>query len=261
MGAALSGALALFVLAPLAGLLSSSLTTSPFWQFPPNGLTLKWYGQFFGSVNLVSSMFVSLGTALLVAVLGSAVGLLGALAIARHPRGPRSGLKVVVLLPLLVPHLALGLAIYVLYARIQIPVSVFSIGAAQLIIVLPLIVGLLVVALDGVPHTVERAAANLGAPPRTVFFRVTLPMLKTALIASAVIAFVRSFDDASLALFLTSASTVTLPVRMLTQMEHESGPLVAVGGSVLLIIGLIVALIVERTVGLSRAFGIARRES
>jgi putative spermidine/putrescine transport system permease protein len=91
-----------------------------------------------------------------------------------------------------------------------------------------------------------------------VFLRVTLPMIKTSVMAAAVIAFVRSFDDAAVALFLSSPTTVTLPVRMLTQMEHDSGPLVAVGGAVLLIIGLVVALILDRTVGLSRAFGITK---
>jgi putative spermidine/putrescine transport system permease protein len=254
----LSGILVVFVLAPLVGIVSSSVTTSPFWEFPPKGLTLRWYQQFFANPQLVESTLASVGTALLVAVVGTTVSLLGALAISRRRGGWHSSINVAVILPLLVPHLALGLAVYILYAHLRIPVSVPSIGAAQLIIVLPVIIGLLVVALDGIPHSVERAAANLGAPPRMVFLRVTLPMIKTSVMAAAVIAFVRSFDDAAVALFLSSPTTVTLPVRMLTQMEHDSGPLVAVGGAVLLIIGLVVALILDRTVGLSRAFGITK---
>jgi ABC-type spermidine/putrescine transport system permease subunit II len=252
----LIGVLAMFVLAPLVGVLGASLTTKPFWQFPPDGVTLEWYRQFFADDQLVHSLFVSLSAALFAAVVGCTVGLLAAFAITRSRTGSSAIVRVGTLIPLLVPHLALGIAIYMFYIRFRVPLNLLTLGAAQLILVLPVIIGLLVVSLETIPTNVERAAANLGASRFRIARSVTLPLIRPALVASLVVAFIRGFDDSSIALFVKSGKTTTLPVRLLLTAEVLPGPLLAAAGSMLLLIALLLAVVIDRTIGLSRAFGL-----
>jgi putative spermidine/putrescine transport system permease protein len=254
-------ALALFILAPLIGVLGSSVTTATFWEFPPRSFTLDWYARFFSDPQLVRSLFVSIGTASFAAIVGTLIGILAALVLAGTRAGRSGTARSIVLIPLLIPHLTLGVAIFTLYVSVGLPINLITLGAAQLIIVIPMIVGLLVIALESMTPNVQRAAADLGATPFQTFTRVTLPLIRPAVIAAAIIAFIRGFDDASIALFVNSPTTITLPVRMLIEMEHASGPLIAASGSVLLLIAVVLALVLERTIGLSRAFGLTDKQS
>lgn len=253
-------ALVLFVIAPLIGVLGSSVTEATFWEFPPRSFTLDWYSKFFADPQLVRSLLVSLGTASFAAIVGTVVGILAALVLAGTRAGKTGTARALVLIPLLIPHLTLGVAIFTFYISVGLPINLVTLGAAQLIIVIPMIVGLLVIALESMTPNVQRAAADLGATPYQTFTRVTLPLIRPAVIAAAIIAFIRGFDDASIALFVNSPTTITLPVRMLIEMEHASGPLIAAAGSVLLLIAVVLAVVLERTIGLSRAFGLADKQ-
>ena len=251
-------ALAGFVMAPLLGVLSSSVTDSVYWDFPPHNFTFHWYQVFAGTRELLDSTFVSIAAAALVGVLGPALAVLTALALTRSRihGAARDAVNVATLIPLLVPTIALGLAIYLLYIAARIPINLLTLGAAQLILVLPLVTGVLATGLEGIRPNVERAAANLGAGTTAILLRVTLPLLRPALVAAAIIAFVRSFDDSAIALFVNSPSTTTLPIRMLLDMQQAIGPLIAVCGSVLLLIAVALAVILDRVIGLTRAFGL-----
>jgi putative spermidine/putrescine transport system permease protein len=250
-----------FTMAPLVAIIGSSVTTTNFWAFPPKGLTLRWYRSFFGTHELVDSFGASISTALLVAAVGTVAALMLALGLVRGRLRwrVRDALGIIILIPLLIPAISLGLAIFQLYVQLYVPIGVPTLGAAQLILVLPLITGLLAAGLNGIRPNIERAAANLGANPFVVFWRVTLPLLRPALIAAAILAFVRSFDDSAIALFVNSPTVMTLPVRMLLEMEQSSGPLIAAAGSSLLIVAALLALLLDRTVGLSNAFGLSDR--
>jgi putative spermidine/putrescine transport system permease protein len=256
-----AGVLVAFVMAPLAGVVSSSLADATFWEFPPRRLTLHWYQAFLSSPELINSTYVSIATAALVGLVGPSVAVLTALAMARSRIGrtARGALNVATLIPLLVPTIALGLAIYLLYIIGHVPINLGTLGAAQLILVLPLVTGLLATGLEGIRPNIERAAANLGAGTVSILWRVTLPLLRPALVAAAIIAFVRSFDDSAIALFINSPATTTLPIRMLLDMQENTGPLIAVCGSVLLLMAVALAVMLDRVIGLSRAFGLRDR--
>lgn len=252
--------LVVFILGPLAGIVGSSVTKATFWEFPPRSFTLEWYGQFFSDPQLVRSLLVSLGTAGFAAIVGTLVGLLAAVVLAGTRVGRSGVARSLILIPLLIPHLTLGIAIFTFYVSVGMPINLITLGAAQLIIVVPMIVGLLIIALESLTPNVQRAAADLGASPIQTFYLVTLPLIRPAVIAAAIIAFIRGFDDASIALFVNSPKTITLPVRMLIEMEHASGPLIAAAGSVLLLIAVVLTVLLERTIGLSRALGLVEKE-
>jgi putative spermidine/putrescine transport system permease protein len=246
-----------FCFAPLVGVIGSSLTTKAYWQFPFDGLTFKWYRLFVENGAWLEATQVSMVAAALVGTVGVAIGFCLALTVARGAGSRLRGLlQAAILFPLVIPALALGLAIYTMYAGAGVPINSATLAAAQLILVLPLITGLIVVGLAGIKPNVERAAASLGATPLNVFRRVTVPLVRSALVAAGIIAFVRSFDDAAIALFVNSGPVVTLPVRMLIVSQQEPGPLIAAAGSFLLLIALAMAMLLDRTIGLSNAFGV-----
>lgn len=245
-----------FVMLPLVAIVGSSVTTTPFWQFPPEGFTLAWYERFFANPELIRSLLLSVATGLFAGVVGTVVSLIGAIGIERATGRISRVSGVLVLMPLLVPNIVLGLGIYMLYIQLGLRINALTLAMAQLIIVLPVTIRLLMVAVGGVSPNVERAAANLGANPVLVHLKVTLPIVRPSLIASGVMGFVLAFDDAAVALFVSAPGVVTLPVRMLLSMDHESGPLVAASGSLLLLVAVVLIVLLELTVGLARAFGV-----
>lgn len=247
--------LTVFVVAPLVAILGSSVTTSTSWRFPPDGVTSQWYEEFANSGALVRAAGTSVAVGVVVALTGTVIGMLAALAIGRDRRGERKLLGMLALLPLLFPNIALGLAILTFYVEAGIPVGVGTLAIAQLVLVLPFVIRILMVGISSVRSSAERAAQNLGAGPVTTLFRVTFPMMRGAIVAAVVLALVQSLDDAAIALFVNTGRLVTLPVALLFLRETEGGPLIAAGGSVLLIVGVVLLVVMARSFGLGRAFG------
>lgn len=246
-----------FTLTPLVVVVGSSLSPTRFWQFPPEGLTTRWYAQLLTDGEFLRSLWVSFVTATIVMVAGTVVGLLGAIGIVRGPRGTSQRLAIASLLPVLFPNVAIGIAIFMLYANLSVPIGILTLAMAQLILVLPFTIRLMMVGLSGINPNLERAAQNLGASPATAVRRVVLPLMKGAILTAALITFVQALDDAAVALFVNNPDTVTVPVRLLLYQETQPGPLIAAGGTILMVIGIAVAVVVVRTVGLGRAFGVS----
>lgn len=126
---------------------------------------------------------------------------------------------------------------------------------AHLVVTLPYALRVLVTALSTLPPSVEEAAASLGAKPLAVFRRVTLPLMTPGIVASAALAFLVSFDEVVISLFVVGPRITTLPVELYRYVDTRSDPLVA-AASVFLILGtLLIVVLVERTMGLNRAVG------
>ncbi|MPZ24902.1 MAG: ABC transporter permease subunit [Micromonosporaceae bacterium] len=256
-GYVLCAVVTLFVLTPLAVIIGSSLTPQRYWQFPPEGLTFQWYEQLLTDAEFMRSLLVSFVVAVIVTLIGTAVGLLGAIAIVRGPRGTSQRLALGTLLPVLFPNVAIGVAIFMLYANLGVPIGIVTLALAQLILVLPFTIRLLMVGLTGINPNLERAAQNLGAPPGMAVVKVVLPLIKGATLTAALITFVHSLDDAAVALFINNPDTITVPVRLLLYQETQPGPLIAAGGTILMVVGVVVCAVIVKTVGLGRAFGVS----
>jgi putative spermidine/putrescine transport system permease protein len=245
----------LFLAAPILVVLLSSLTAADYVSFPPVGVSLRWYAEVLQSDEFATSLLVSLQVATVVAILASVIGVLAGLAIVRFRFIGRDFLNALFLSPLVIPAIVLGAAILQLYARAGIASSLFSLILGHLLIAAPYAIRLACTSLSGFDRKLELAAQNLGASPLKAFFRVTLPIVFPGIAGGAAFAFIISFEDVNLALFLSSAQTVTLPVRIFTYMSQESSPVISAAGSLLTIIVLVLALLIDRLVGLRRAFG------
>jgi len=226
--------------------------------FPPSGYSVAWYARILEFPRFGEALGTSLRIAAL-ATLGSlALGIPASLALVRHRFVGRGVLNVLLLSPLTVPGVVIGLAVYVATVETEIATEVPLIGSdlvlvlAHLLITVPWVVRLCVANLVGLDRSVEEAAANLGAPPLSVLFRVTLPMMRQGIIAASLFAFIVSFENIEMTLFLIAPGQTTLPISVLQYLEYRIDPLVAavVMVQTFVIAGLL--LLLDRYVKLSR---------
>jgi putative spermidine/putrescine transport system permease protein len=199
--------------------------------FPPHAYTLDWYAAILPNFAQPIITSFELGAA---AVAGSLLlGIPAGIGLSRHRFRGRGAVSTLLLAPLTVPGIALGLAIYVMLVTFDeqfgtaITGSLIGLVLGHVMIATPWVVRLCLASLTNHERSAEEAAASLGAGPLTVILRVTLPAMRPGIIAGALFAFVISFENLELALFLTSPGVTTLPVAVLQYLEYHIDPLVS----------------------------------
>jgi putative spermidine/putrescine transport system permease protein len=239
------------LLAPLIVVVATSFSASSGFDFPPHGLSLRWYRAFLESEAYVKSFFkVSLVLALLVAVFSTALGMLAAIGLVRFRYPGREFVETFFLLPLVTPEIILGATLYLYYSRLGLTASIWTLLLAHLVIATPYVIRCVTAGLAGIDLRLEEAARSLGATPVQAFVRVSLPLLRSSLLSGAVIAFIISFSDINLALFLTGPDVTPLPVHIFAQIHWEADPTIAAAATLqIAIIGCLI-LLVQRIVRL-----------
>ena len=199
--------------------------------FPPRGYTLTWYAAIVPNFGAAVVTSLKLGV---VSVTGSLLlGIPAGIGLARHRFRGRGVISMLLLAPLTMPGIALGLAIYVALVAVDeqlgstITGSMVGLVLAHVMITTPWVVRLGLAGLTNHDRAAEEAAASLGAGPLTVIWRVTRPAMRSGIVAAALFAFVLSFENLELALFLTSPGVTTLPVAVLQYLEYHIDPLVS----------------------------------
>jgi putative spermidine/putrescine transport system permease protein len=252
----LIGCGAALIVVPLALTVYLSLFDEKLILFPPRGYTLAWYPAIlpnFGAAVLTS---LKLGAA---SVAGSLLlGVPAGIGLARHRFRGRGVVSTLLLAPLTMPGIALGLAVYVTLVAIDerlggaVTGSMAGLVVAHVMITTPWVVRLCLASLANHDRAAEEAAASLGAGPLTVIWRVTLPAMRAGIIAAGLFAFVISFENLELALFLTSPGVTTLPVAVLQYLEYHIDPLVAAVAVAQIVAVAAVLLLLDRFVRLGR---------
>ncbi len=216
--------------------------------FPPRGYTLSWYAR------ILSTFGGALSTSLLVALaatVGSlALGIPAGIGLSRYRFTGRGAVATLLLAPLTLPGIAIGLAIFVVAVMIEerttwvLSGSLGLMIAAHILITLPWVVRLCLASLANHDRAAEEAAASLGARPLRVIWRVTLPAMRGGIAAGGLFAFIISFENLEMTLFLTAPGRTTFPIAVLQYLQYHIDPLVAaaavaqvalVGGALLLL--------------------------
>ena len=233
---------------PLVLTLYLSLFDEKLIIFPPRGYTLAWYARIWPEFG--APLRTSFFTAIAAAAVSLAIGVPAGIGLQRYRFFGRDALANFLLAPLTVPGIAIGLGIFVLAVlieeRTEWPLS-GSLGlmiAAHVVITMPWVVRLCLAALANHDPAAEEAAASLGARPWAVIWRVTLPAMRSGIIAGGLFAFIVSFENLEMTLFLTAPGMTTLPISVLQYLQYHIDPLVAaiavaqvvlVGGALLLL--------------------------
>jgi putative spermidine/putrescine transport system permease protein len=238
----------LYLIAPTLVIVPMSFTEARILSFPPEGFSLEWYGQMFSDRQWASALANSAQVAVLTATLSVVLGTLAALALARGRFRGRTVVNGLVLAPLIVPIVIIGIGMFSLFVRWRLSGSLVGLVLAHTALAVPFVVVSVTASLRTMDRNLELAAANLGATPRQTFQRVTLPIIVPGVIAGAIFAFITSWDEVVVSIFLTSARFRTLPVEMWEQVRTAVDPTVAAVATTLLVVTtvLLVILLVAR---------------
>jgi putative spermidine/putrescine transport system permease protein len=243
----------LFLLAPLLIVFVVSFASNQYLSFPPEGFTFKWYAMLPEESTFMNGMQVSLIVAVIVTVVVLALGVPAALALDRYDFKAKAAVQSFFLSPLLVPSIVLALGMVLLFGPLRLTNTYAGIIIGHVAITIPFVIRTTLMSLATSDTSCEAAARILGAGSLTVFRRVTLPIIQPGVIAGGVIAFIVSFDEAVISLFVAESGLPTLPVQVLRYVENSADAAVAALSVILILISLAVVVVVERVMGLRRA--------
>ena len=241
-----------FMLAPLVVVCLVAFTPADTLQVPWGDYSLRWFRAVFAHGDLVQSFWNSLFVATLSATLAVVLAVPAALAIARHEFPGRHALNGLLMSLLIVPHLVLGVAMLRLFALLEVRGSALWLTLAHVVIVTPYALRLMVAALTGADRSIEQAALSLGASHWTAFRRVTLPLMLPGITGGWMLAFINSFDEVTMSIFITSPQTVTLPVRMYMLATESIDPMMAAVSALIVGLTAVVMLLLDRLYGLDK---------
>lgn len=249
---AFHGLVVAFVLAPLLVVCLVAFTPADTLQVPWGAYSLRWFRAVFAHADLVTSFWNSLLVAALAASAAVLLSVPAALAIARHSFPGRAALSGLLMSPLIVPHLVLGVALLRLFALLEVRGSTLWLTLAHVVIVTPYALRLMLAALAGADPAIEQAARSLGAGRFTAFRRVTLPLMLPGVTGGWLLAFINSFDEVTMSIFITNPQTVTLPVRMYMLATESIDPMMAAVSALIVALTAVVMLVLDRLYGLDR---------
>ena len=241
-----------FMLAPLLIVCAVAFTPENTLTIPSTHLSLRWFKAVFAHADLMQTCWNSQWLAQSAATLATLVAVPAGLAITRHAFAGRDALNALFLSPLIIPHLVLGVALLRLFSLIGASGSFGWLVLAHVVIVTPYVMRLVVAAATGFDRSCEQAALSLGASHFTVFRRITLPMILPGVAGGWLLAFINSFDEVTMSIFVTAPSTVTLPVRMYMYATESIDPLMAAASALMVGFTAAVMVLLDRLYGLDR---------
>ncbi|CCE10598.1 Binding-protein-dependent transport systems inner membrane component [Bradyrhizobium sp. STM 3843] len=224
----MGGIVIAILILPIIVVMIISFSNASYLTFPPPGFSLRWYEQFFSDSNWMRAFWTSLIVAAMSAGIAIMLGASAALGIVRSSIRGKSAIMLFLVSPIIVPPVVLGLSLYSLFLRFDLVGSVFGLAAAHAIGGLPIVVVILSASLQGVDARLEQAASVHGASALTVFRLVTMPAIMPGLAAATFFAFLHSFDELVLTLFLSSVQLKTLPLMLWGDINYRLNPVLAV---------------------------------
>jgi len=241
-----------FMLAPLLMVVLVSFTDKGYVSMPFDGASWRWYEAILEAPDFIDAFWRSLGLAAAAATLATLLAVPAGMAIAWHRFPGRDAALGLLLSPLMVPHVVLGIALLRFLTQIGGASTLWGLTTAHTVIVLPYVLRLVVAAATGFDRSVAQAAQSLGASGWTVFRRIELPLIVPGVVGGWLIAFINSFDELTMSIFVTSASTQTLPVKMYNHIAQTIDPLLASISTVLIVLTLVLMVALDRFYGLDR---------
>lgn len=233
----------LVLMAPIVIVVILAFSGEGYLQFPPTSLSLHWFARFLGDPQWQASLWYSLVIGAIACTVATVLGFFAAYAFVRSALPGKKLLLSLLLLPIIVPTVITSIAMYFLSARLHLVGNLLWIGICHAVIALPVVLLILLSALQGVDVNLERAALSLGASRTRLFLKVVVPLAAPGLISAALFAFLTSFDELIISLFLTGVRAQTLPVRIWNSLHLEIEPTIAAVSAFLIGITALVLLL------------------
>jgi putative spermidine/putrescine transport system permease protein len=243
-------AVLVFLLAPIAIVFVFALNPTPFIQFPPVGISLRWFEKFFAARDFMHALLFSLEVAVLTTIAATLLGASAALAIARGNLPGARLMLAIMLSPLMLPAILTGLALFQAYVLLDVGRPMWGLVAGHTLVTIPYVVRTTLAVLHNFDLRLEEAARNLGASPGRTFYEVTLPLVKPGVLAGGIFAFIVSFDQFPVSLFLVSPGNETLPITLFNYLKFDLDGTIGAASVVSILLAFLVVVALDRTVGL-----------
>ena len=248
----LTGVAIVFLIVPTIVMLLTSFTASESLRFPPQGYSLRWYQALLDAAQMQAAAWSSLIVAFWTTLVSIALGTAGALAIARSTARWARVADVLFMSPLILPALAFGFAALVYIHRLGLAPSIPLLVVGHVVVCVPFVLRTTIAALAQMDPALFDASASLGAGRWITFRRVTLPLIGRGIGAGAFLAFMASFDNVPVSLFLADERTEMLPIHLWQQIDTNLDVRTAAISGVIVIATIVLMVLAERFAGLSR---------
>lgn len=240
-----------FLLTPLVVPLLMSISDTPYIVFPPQGFTLNWYGKVLSSEEARGAFSFSLGLGVGVTALSLVLGTPCALALVRYRFPGRGLIMALVLSPLVVPLLVIGVALLQFFSAMGSRTTLMHLIVSHTVICLPYVVRTVSASLVVADRNLEQAAMVLGADPLTVFRRITWHQIRPGILAGAIFAFIVSFDDYPVSMWLADALHFPLPLYLFVAIERFFDPSIAALSSLMIVFAMLLVFVMEKVLGIN----------
>ena len=245
----LCGMIFFFLMAPIIVIIPLGFNSIPFFTYPMEGFSLRWYGEIFGDSpisilwqrSIVNSVIIAVSATLL----ASSLGTLAALGLTRADFPFKSLVMAILISPIIVPIVVTAIGMFYFYAKIGLASTLTGIILAHTALGVPFVVITVSATLAGFDHNMLRAGAILGAGPLTVFRKVTLPIITPGLASGGLFAFATSWDEVVVVLFLASTEQHTVPRRMWSGIRELLSPTIIAAATLLIIVSIALMLSME----------------
>lgn len=246
----------LFLILPTFIVIPISFSSSSYMEFPPPGYSLQWYHKFFGDTQWTGALFLSFKVGVTTMILASLLGTMASITLVRTKSKFNTIFYFLSITPMIVPLIVIAVVVYSLFIRINIQGSFIGLVIAHTIVAIPFVITTVLGSLRGFDIRIEQAAISLGAHPILAFLKITVPIIGPSLISGALFAFIASFDELIISIFVSDTFTKTLPVKMWEGIRLEIDPTLAAIASVLITISIALLLSVEflKAFGKKRGF-------
>lgn len=228
----------LFLMLPTFIVIPISFSSSRYLEFPPPGFSLQWYQSFLNDTEWIDSLFLSVKVGLATMVLATILGTLVSITLARSKSRWTEGVYYIAIMPMIVPLIIIAVVVYGFFVKINLQGSFAGLVIAHTLVAIPFVITTVLGSLRGFDIRIEQAAVSLGAHPLEAFLRITVPVISPAIISGALFAFITSFDELIISIFVSGTFAKTLPVKMWEGIRLEIDPTIAAIASILITISI-----------------------
>ncbi|WP_339713001.1 ABC transporter permease [uncultured Sneathiella sp.] len=245
-------AIFLFLITPIIVVMPLSFNAENFFtftpamlNFDPAGYSLKHYEDFFTNSDWQGALKNSFAIAPVATLLSVSLGTLAAIGLSQPFVPFRRAIMAILISPMIMPLIISAAGMYFFYSRVGLQGTYLGVVLAHAALGIPFVIITVTATLVGFDHSLTRAAANLGANPVTTFFRVQMPLILPGVIAGGLFAFITSFDEVVVVLFVGSAGQKTLPWQMFTGLREQISPTILAVATILVVLSILMLTTLE----------------
>lgn len=246
---------AVYLLAPLAIVIIISFSSAPFLQFPPPGVSWRWYDNLFGDPGWVNSIIVSIQVLIPSSLIATLLGTAASYALIRGRIPGATLISACLMLPVVVPGIITAAGLFGIYRGLGLNGTLTGLVIGHTVLIMPYVVATVSASLRMLDARLEDAAATLGARPWPAFRRVTLPLLMPSVVSGLLFAMVVSFDELIVSLFVSTARVRPVPVQMWSNLRGDFDPTIAAIATlcfVFALLSLLLEMVLRRRTGTER---------